>query len=64
MEYFLTHLPHILIMGLFLGGLAAIYAFVGIKNEKERDFNDERCEFKCESCGNSAICNKEGKKEV
>lgn len=64
MEYFLSKLPIILIVGLILGGLAVIYAFVGIKNDRERDFNDERCEFNCESCSNSAICNKDGKKDV
>lgn len=64
MEYFLTHLPHIFIIGLVIAALAAIYAYVGVKNDRERDFNDERCEYKCGTCGNYSICNKEGKKTI
>lgn len=62
MDYFFSHLPQIIIVGIIIAGLAAIYAYVGIRNDRERDFNDERCEYKCGACGNYSICNKEGKK--
>lgn len=61
MEYFLSHLPYIIVIGLVIAGLAAIYAFVGAKNNRERDFNDERCEYNCGTCANYDICNKDGK---
>ncbi len=61
MDYFFSHLPQIIIVGMVIAGLAAIYAYVGIKNDRERDFNDERCEHQCGTCGNYSICNKEGK---
>ena len=64
MEYFLSHIPHILVMGLIIGGLAAIFAFGGIYNAKHRDFNLENCDYKCETCGNYSICNKDGKKKI
>ncbi len=64
MEYFLTHLPHIIIIGLVIAAFAAVYAYIGAKNDRERDFNDERCEYKCGACGNYSICNKDEKKNI
>jgi hypothetical protein len=62
MEYFLSHIVYILIAGVILALLAAIWAFVGIRNDQERDINDERCDFTCGSCPNTAICHKEEKR--
>lgn len=64
MEYFISHIPHILIMGLIMAGLCLIMIFCAEKNEKERDINQERCNNKCGSCSNYDICHKPEKKIV
>lgn len=64
MEYFISHIGYILIAGVVCGLLAFAMVFLAEKNEANRDINEEKCNYHCESCSNSAICSKEGKKNV
>lgn len=62
MDYFFSHIGVILVAGVVCGLLAFAMVFLAEKNEANRDINEEKCNFHCGSCPNTAICTKEGKK--
>ena len=64
MEYFISHIPHIIIMALIMAGLCLVMILCAEKNEKGRDINKERCNGKCHACSNYDICMKPDKKTV
>lgn len=64
MEYFISHIPHIIIMALVMAGLCLIMILCAEKNESERDINQERCNGRCGSCSYNDKCSKPEKKIV
>ncbi|MEE0741922.1 MAG: hypothetical protein U0M21_06545 [Emergencia sp.] len=62
MEYFFSHIGYILIAGLAIAAVCIVWILVAEKNNRERDINDERCDFTCSSCPNTEVCHKAGKK--
>ncbi len=62
MEYFLSHIGPVICAGVILGLIAFATVIMASKNESERDINDERCEYECQSCEFSDMCRKPGKK--
>ena len=64
MAYFISHIPHILIMGLIIAGLCLVTVLCAEKNESNRNINEERCNNRCGSCSNFDICSKTEKKTL
>lgn len=64
MEYFISHIPHIIIMALVMAGLCLVMILCAEKNEGGRDINQERCNGRCGSCSNYDICMKPEKKII
>lgn len=64
MEYFLTHILYIVVIGLVIAGLGAIWAFGASHNAKNREPDMQAKQDKaCESCALASMCTRFGVKE-
>lgn len=63
MGYFFSHLIYVIIAAVVIALIAFLAVVMGEKNDAERNVNDERCNFNCDSCANRALCHKEEKRE-
>lgn len=50
MEYFFSHLPYILIVGVTLGLIAFATVMMQAKNNEDRGEDEPQCNFNCSAC--------------